>query len=125
MVNEVKKQYEQQLLETRKQNEKLTEQMKAMTKAQEDGQKLHDQQLEKANGRNLELQKSIDKINSSITELTRKNAEYAQQVVNYSSQIKELEGQLRHRPNWFIVFIFSAISAALAIFILMQTHTVL
>lgn len=125
LVNEVKKQYEQQLLETRKQNEKLTEQMKAMTKAQEDGQKLHNQQLEKANGRNLELQKSIDKINNSITELTRKNAEYAQQVVTYSSQIEALEGQLRHRPNWFIVFIFSAISAALTIFILMQTHTVL
>lgn len=125
LVDEVKKQYEQELIRARKQNETLTEQMKALTKAQEDGQKLHDAQLNKANDKNTELQKSIDKINSSITTLTTKNEEYAQQVSKYSAQIEELERQLSNRPNWLIVIIFSAISAVIAIFIITQTHMVL
>lgn len=125
LVDEVKKQYEQELMQARKQNGTLTEQLKALTKAQEDGQKLHNQQLEKANGRNAELQKSIDKINGSITELTRKNADYAQKVADYSSQIKDLEKQLKSRPNWFVVILFSALSAIITIYIFMQTHIIL
>lgn len=125
LVDEVKKQYEQELMQARKQNGTLTEQLKALTKAQEDGQKLHNQQLEKANGRNAELQKSIDKINGSITALNVKNAEYAQQVNNYSAQIETLEKQLRNRPNWLVVIFFSAVSAALAVYLFMQTHTIL
>lgn len=125
LVNEVKKQYEEELTQARKQNATLTNQMKALTKAQEDGQKLHDEQLRKANEQNTELQKSLDKINNSITELTKKNAEYAKQVAKASSRIVELERELKSRPNWFIVMIFSAVSAAIAIFIFMQTHTVL
>lgn len=125
LVDEVKKQYEQELMQARKQNGTLTEQLKALTKAQEDGQKLHNQQLEKANGRNVELQKSIDKINASITDLTKKNADYAQKVADYSSQIKELKDQLRSRPNWFLVILFCAISAVIAIYIYTQTHTIL
>lgn len=115
LVDEVKKQYEQELIQARKQNETLTEQMKALTKAQEDGQKLHDAQLTKANEKNTELQKSIDRINASITSLTSKNADYAQQVAKYSTQIEDMEKQLSNRPNWFIVILFSAISAAVAI----------
>lgn len=115
LVDEVKKQYEQELTQARKQNETLTEQMKALTKAHEDGQKLHDAQLTKANEKNTELQKSIDRINASITSLTSKNAEYAQQVAKYSGQIEDMEKQLSNRPNWFIVILFSAISAAVAI----------
>ena len=115
LVDEVKKQYEQELTQARKQNETLTEQMKALTKAQEDGQKLHDAQLTKANEKNTELQKSIDRINASITSLTSKNAEYAQQVAKYSAQIEDMEKQLSNRPNWLIVILFSAISAAVAI----------
>ncbi len=115
LVDEVKKQYEQELTQARKQNETLTEQMKALTKAQEDGQKLHDAQLTKANEKNTELQKSIDRINASITSLTSKNADYAQQVAKYSTQIEDMEKQLSNRPNWFIVILFSAISAAVAI----------
>ena len=125
LVDEVKKQYEQELMQARKQNGTLTEQLKALTKAQEDGQKLHNQQLEKANGRNVELQKSIDKINASITDLTKKNADYAQKVADYSSQIKELKDQLKSRPNWFLVILFCAISAVIAIYIYTQTHTIL
>lgn len=125
LVDEVKKQYEQELMQARKQNGTLTEQLKALTKAQEDGQKLHNQQLEKANGRNVELQKSIDKINGSIADLTKKNTDYAQKVADYSSQIKDLEKQLKSRPNWFVVMLFSAISAAIAIYIFMQTHIIL
>ena len=125
LVNEVKKQYEEELAQARKQNATLTDQMKALTKAQEDGQKLHDEQLRKANERNTELQKSLDKINNSITELTKKNAEYAKQVAKASSRIEELEGELRLKPNWFIVMIFSALSAAIAIFIFTRTHIVL
>lgn len=125
LVNEVKKQYEQELTQARKQNAALTEQMKALTKAQEEGQKLHDQQLRKANEQNAELQKSIGMINGSITELTKKNSEYALQVANSSSRIEELEKQLKDRPNWFIVILFSALSAALAIYIFMQTHIIL
>ena len=125
LVNEVKKQYEEELQQARKQNAALTEQMKALTKAQEDGQKLHNEQMRKANERNTELQKSLDKINGSITALTNKNAEYARQVANYSTQIKNLEDQLKYRPNWFIVILFSAISAAVAIYIFTQTHTIL
>lgn len=117
LVDEVKKQYEQELTQARKQNETLTEQMKALTKAQEDGQKLHDAQLTKANEKNTELQKSIDRINASITSLTSKNAEYAQQVAKYSAQIEDMEKQLSNRPNWFIVILFSAISAAVAIWL--------
>ncbi|MBQ9191638.1 MAG: exonuclease VII large subunit [Bacteroidaceae bacterium] len=125
LVNEVKKQYEEELTQARKQNATLTNQMKALTKAQEDGQKLHDEQLRKANEQNTELQKSLDKINNSITELTKKNAEYAKQVAKASSRIEELEGELKSRPNWFIVIIFSALSAAIAIYIFTQTHIVL
>lgn len=125
LVDEVKKQYEQELMQARKQNGTLTEQLKALTKAQEDGQKLHNQQLEKANGRNVELQKSIDKINGSIADLTKKNADYAQKVADYSSQIKELKDQLKSRPNWFLVILFCAISAVIAIYIYTQTHTIL
>ncbi len=125
LVNEVKKQYEEELTQARKQNATLTNQMKALTKAQEDGQKLHDEQLRKANEQNTELQKSLDKINNSITELTKKNAEYAKQVAKASSRIEELEGELKSRPNWFIVMIFSALSAAIAIYIFTQTHIVL
>ncbi|MBO4800904.1 MAG: exonuclease VII large subunit [Bacteroidaceae bacterium] len=125
LVNEVKKQYEQELTQARKQNAALTEQMKALTKAQEEGQKLHDQQLRKANEQNAELQKSIGKINGSITELTKKNSEYALQVANSSSRIEELENQLKSRPNWFIVILFSALSAAIAIYIFTQTHIIL
>ena len=125
LVNEVKKQYEEELTQARKQNATLTDQMKALTKAQEDGQKLHDDQLRTANDRNKELQKSLEKINGSITDLTKKNAEYATQVAKASSRIEELESELRSRPNWFIVMIFSAVSAAIALFIFMQTHTVL
>ena len=125
LVNEVKKRYEEELAQARKQNATLTDQMKALTKAQEDGQKLHDEQLRKANEQNTELQKSLDKINNSITELTKKNAEYAKQVAKASSRIEELEGELRSKPNWFIVMIFSALSAAIAIFIFTRTHIVL
>lgn len=125
LVNEVKKQYEEELTQARKQNATLTNQMKALTKAQEDGQKLHDEQLRKANEQNTELQKSLDKINNSITELTKKNAEYAKQVAKASSRIEELEGELKSRPNWLIVMIFSALSAAIAIYIFTQTHIVL
>lgn len=125
LVNEVKKQYEEELTQARKQNATLTDQMKALTKAQEDGQKLHDDQLRTANDRNKELQKSLEKINGSITDLTKKNAEYATQVAKASSRIEELEGELKSRPNWLLVMIFSAISAAIAIFIFIQTHIVL
>lgn len=125
LVNEVKKQYEEELAQARKQNATLTDQMKALTKAQEEGQKLHDQQLRKANEQNTELQNNIGKINASITELTKQNSEYAKQVANSSSRIEELEKQLKDRPNWFIVILFSALSAALAIYIFMQTHIIL
>lgn len=125
LVNEVKKQYETQLMETRKQNETLNGQIKALNKTLEDGQKLHDAQLRKAQEQNTELQKNIDKINGSITELTKKNMEYAQQTEKYSSRIDELEADLKRRPNWFIVILFSSISAALAIWIFTQTHMVL
>jgi flagellar hook protein FlgE len=125
LVNEVKKQYEEELTQARKQNATLTDQMKALTKAQEDGQKLHDTQLRTANERNTELQKSLNKINASLTELTIKNEEYSKQVAKASSRIEELEGELKSRPNWLLVMIFSAISAAIALFIFIQTHTVL
>lgn len=114
LVNEVKKQYEEELTQARKQNATLTDQMKALTKAQEDGQKLHDAQLRTANERNTELQKSLDKINGSITDLTKKNAEYSAQVANYSSRIKDLEKQLESRPEWSVVIVFSLIVAAIA-----------
>lgn len=122
---EVKKQYEQELIQARKQNETLNGQIKALNKTLEDGQKLHDAQLRKAQEQNTELQKNIDKINGSITELTKKNMEYAQQAEKYSSRIDELEADLKKRPNWFIVILFSSISAALAIWIFTQTHMVL
>ncbi len=125
LVDEVKKQYEQELIQARKQNETLNGQIKALNKTLEDGQKLHDAQLRKAQEQNTELQKNIDKINGSITELTKKNMEYAQQAEKYSSRIDELEADLKKRPNWFIVILFSSISAALAIWIFTQTHMVL
>lgn len=117
LVNEVKKQYEEELSLTRKQNATLTDQMKALTKAQEDGQKLHDDQLRTANDRNKELQKSLEKINGSITDLTKKNVEYSAQVANYSSRIKDLEKQLESRPQWSVVIVLSLIAAAIAAFL--------
>ena len=117
LVNEVKKQYEEELTQARKQNATLTDQMKALTKAQEDGQKLHDDQLRTANDRNKELQKSLDKINGSITDLTKKNVEYSAQVANYSSRIKDLEKQLESRPQWSVVIVLSLIAAAIAAFL--------
>ena len=125
LVNEVKKQYEQELTQARKQNETLTEQIKALTKTQEDGQKLHDQQMRNANEQNSELQKRLEKINGSIADLTKKNLEYAQQTASDSSHIQELENRLKYRPNWLVVIIFSALSAALAIYIFTQNHLIL
>ena len=125
LVNEVKKQYEQELTQARKQNAALTEQMKALNKTHEDGQKLHDSQLKKAQEQNAELQKSIDKINGSITDLTKKNAEYAQQVALYASRIKELEGQMRSKTSWIVVVVFSILSAGLAIFFFKLTQVFL
>ncbi len=117
LVNEVKKQYAEELSQARKQNATLTDQMKALTKAQEDGQKLHDDQLRTANDRNKELQKSLEKINGSLTDLTKKNAEYSVQVANYSSRIKDLEKQLDLRPKWSVVIVFSLIAAIIAAFL--------
>lgn len=125
LVNEVKKQYEQELVETRKQNAALADQLKALNKTHEEGLKLHNTQLEKAQERNTELQKNLEKINASITELTKKNAEYALQAEKSSAEIKELEGKLAKRPNWFLVILFCAISAVIAIYIYTQTHTIL
>ena len=78
--------YEQELVETRKQNAALADQLKALNKTHEEGLKLYNAQLLKAQEKNTELQK---------------------------------------RPNWFIVILFSTISAAIAIWIFTQTHVIL
>ncbi|MBP5381398.1 MAG: hypothetical protein J6Y39_06705 [Bacteroidaceae bacterium] len=114
LVNEVKKQFEQQLTETRKQNVALTDQMKAMTKAHEEGQKLHNAQLLEAKNQNIKLQTSLDKINITLADLTKKNTDYAKQVTLYSSQIKDLEHQLNSQPGWGMVIILTLLAAGIA-----------
>ncbi len=91
----------------------------------EEVKKQYEERLKVTQTQNAELLKSIDKINGSITDLTKKNTEYAQQVARDSSRIKELEDQIRHNPNWMVVVIFSIVSAAIAVFIFMQTHIIL
>lgn len=125
LVNEVKKQYEKQIIDSQKQNNELNTKLKELTKSYDNGQKLHNEQMNKANTQNQELQKRLDtitknltsltsannKLQCSITDLTKKNDEYIKQIEAAKTTIKDLNKQLNSTLSWKHIIAAAIISA--------------
>lgn len=89
LTEQIKRQFQEQLMAGQRQNKELQEKLVSLTKAQETVQKLHKEQVESANKQNQDLQKKL-------AEITKAN-ENAQKV--YVEQMNKMQTQLKSQAE--------------------------
>lgn len=85
LTEQIKKQFQEQLMTGQKQNKELQEKLVFLTKTQETAQRLHKEQVESANKQNQDLQKKLAEI-SKANENAQKN---------HADQMNKLQAQLK------------------------------
>lgn len=85
LTEQIKKQFQEQLMAGQKQNKELQEKLVFLTKTQETAQRLHKEQVESANKQNQDLQKKLAEI-SKANENAQKN---------HADQMNKLQAQLK------------------------------
>lgn len=90
LVEEVKKQFKEQLETAEKQNKELQNRLTALTKNQEEATKMHNEQVEAATKQNKELQGQLAFLNKSAETLQK---EHAKQMEALQLQLKSLKEQ--------------------------------
>jgi exonuclease VII large subunit len=90
LVEEVKKQFKEQLETAEKQNKELQNRFTALTKNQEEATKMHNEQVEAATKQNKELQGQLAFLNKSAETLQK---EHAKQMEALQLQLKSLKEQ--------------------------------
>ena len=85
LTEQIKNQFQEQLMTGQKQNKELQEKLVFLTKTQETAQRLHKEQVESANKQNQDLQKKLAEI-SKANENAQKN---------HADQMNKLQAQLK------------------------------
>lgn len=85
LTEQIKKQFQEQLMTGQKQNKELQEKLVFLTKTQETAQRLHKEQVESVNKQNQDLQKKLAEI-SKANENAQKN---------HADQMNKLQAQLK------------------------------
>lgn len=85
LTEQIKKQFQEQLMTGQKKNKELQEKLVFLTKTQETAQRLHKEQVESANKQNQDLQKKLAEI-SKANENAQKN---------HADQMNKLQAQLK------------------------------
>jgi len=86
LTEQIRKQFQEQIETSKKQNKELQEKFEKLTKSGEEAQKLHRTQIESANKQNKDLQDKLDKLTKTM-ETTQKT--HAEQMAGLQKQLKD------------------------------------